>query len=91
MPVYEYVCATCGEQFECSLKLADNQLERRAGCSNSACKPEKKLSRFYGHTVRSWSNSKVEAQMVPKIEPKITTNDPVHVCAKYCSLHKGST
>ena len=44
MPIYEYQCKACGEQFEVIQKITDEPLTQRPECEKKECEIEKLIS-----------------------------------------------
>lgn len=89
MPTYEYECSVCGDQFSCDRKLVDPDLKRKPGCENKTCKPQKVISRIFGH-VKSGayqSRNEILQSESPPIDAETPVADPIHVCSKYCDHH----
>ncbi len=84
MPTYEYRCIACEKDYIIEARMSDPAPEKGAECHGDDCQLEKKISRVSG-----WIKGKASApkELPVRASASKESNDPVHVCAKYCDHH----
>ncbi len=83
MPTYEYVCVKCQLSFSIQAKMKDPAPKQGPDCQSTDCLLQKKLSRVFGQV----AGRSPAPPATPVSKPQAVSEDPIHVCSKYCDHH----
>ena len=92
MPIYDYHCQTCGNNFEINHKMSQSAPPHGPNCSRSDCNLEKQLSAPAG--IIKGANPFITKCGKPLVDEGLCANvttskaeEPAHSCSSGCALH----
>jgi putative FmdB family regulatory protein len=88
MPTYAYRCMSCQYEFEVEARMQDAAPQQGPRCTGPDCRIQKLMKPVMGWVKGSSPAPAPAKASSPAEAPRFAAEDPVHLCSKYCDLHK---